>query len=363
MKKKTKGWETVWEGRLLLTGLCLAVGLGWSAARAQEDHSEHDMSSEGADAQSAESHADHDMSPELMAELRAKVRMYKDYSDQQIMLSMEMMGRDYPLYVSDKSLQGDVGVLILGHGFREVGDKRFTESMSELSSVFPTAIGFGMAMMSSSHIQTSIDELEAAGAKTIVVVPTVSTKYTELYRQYLYILGLADEAAYASVPRVSSNAELIFADPPGDDPLMAETILDFANEMGDNPANELVIVVAHGPTADDENAASLQILDTLAGYIKQDGGFVDVKTVSLQDDAPLAIRSANVERLRAMVKEANEAGQKVIIVSNLMAARSIQAKIRKDLDGLDYVFNSKGLTEHPNFVKWLTQTVRSKIES
>ena len=53
----------------------------------------------------------------------------------------------------------------------------------------------------------------------------------------------------------------------------------------------------------------------------------------------------------------------MLIVTNLIGSRTIQAKLRKDLKGLDYKFNKKGIAEHDNFTKWMGESVRGELES
>jgi sirohydrochlorin ferrochelatase len=265
-------------------------------------------------------------------------------------------------YISPPGLKSEQGVLILLHGFRERGDQVFREEVQPIGNVFPTDLGVGMAMMMSDHIQLALDDLKAAGAREIVVVPITSTSNNEMYRQWQYIFGRQDKAEFASVPRVRTDATVHFVPPPGDDPLIAEILLDRAMEKSTNPKNEVVIVAAHGPTANDDNVKDLQVLESLAKIVREDSEFAAVHVATLQDDAPREVRSANVKKLRDKIEAATREGKKVLIVTNLVSPRSIQAKLRDDLKGLDYTFNTKGIVEHDNFVKWMNESIRAALE-
>jgi len=305
----------------------------------------------------------HEMSPELIKELRQKVALYRNYTDAEIALSMEQMGSEYAWYISPASVKGTQGVLILTHGFREQGDKVFREKVQPLANIFPTALGVGMAMMMSSHIQTALDDLKAAGAKEVVVVPITSSASNELYRQWMYIFGKQDKAEFASVPRVNTEGmKVTIVNPPGDNPLVAEILLDRANELSTDPKNEVVIIAGHGPTGDEDNALEMKVLADLAKIVKEDGGFAAVHAQTLQDDSPPEVRAANVKKLRALVEAAVKDNKQVLIVTNLVSPRSIQAKLREDLKGLDYKFNNKGIVQHDNFVRWMTESVRHAFE-
>lgn len=359
-------------GKLIASACAGAViGLGLSAAparAAEEDHSGH----------AAMDHSQHDTSRDelgrslygmkhsmdaaMMKELREKIALYRNYSDAEIALSMDQMGPEYAWYISPPDLKGSQGVLILMHGFREAGDKIFRERMQPIGNIFPTSMGVGMAMMMSSHIQVALDDLKAAGAKEVVVIPVTSSATNELYRQWLYIFGKQEKAEFASVPRVKTDLAVKFAPPPGDDPLVAEILLDHANEISTDPKKEVVVIAGHGPSGAADNEEEMKVLAGLAKIIKEDGGFADVHGMTLQDDAPREVREANVKKLRAIVEAATKDGKQVLVVTNLIGARTIQAKLREDLKGLDYKFNAKGIVQHDNFMKWMGDAVRKELE-
>jgi len=277
------------------------------------------------------------------------------------MLSMQMMGPNYMAYVSDRNVMGEIGVLGLGHGFGEPGDTQFKDAFGSISTIFPTAVGYGMAMMTSSHIQSAVDDLVAAGVETIVVIPTAYTEDSKLTRQWKYIFGQYDEAPWLEVPRVNTAAKALIAGPLSDSPIIASIMLDFALEMSTDSENEIVIVASHGPVDMEENKKELAILENQADIMRQDGSFSAIKVITLQDDAPREIRAANVATFRGWVETATEEGKRVLIVSNLITTGSVQKKIRRDLAGLQFQFNTKGLMLHPDFADWIQDSVRREL--
>jgi hypothetical protein len=367
MKQNNPGWRShSCYGSLLAATIGMTVP---ALAAGQMDHSQHTSNEEHAGHDAGRDELgrrfygmQHEMSPELVAELRQKIPLFKKYTDAQINLSMAQMGEDYSWYISPADLKAEQGVLILLHGFREQGDKLFRERVQPVGDVLPTSLGVGMAMMMSEHIQLGLDDLQAAGAKEIVVVPIVSSTHDEMYRQWEYVLGRRAEASYATVGQVKTDAVLHLASPPGTDPLIAEILLDYALEISSDPKNEVVIIASHGPAGAEDNARLLKNLEILAKYVQEDGGFAAVRAGTLQDDAVPEIRAANVQKLRVMVESATKDDKKVLIVTNLVGARTIQAKLRRDLKGLDYAFNAKGIVQHDNFIKWISESVHSALE-
>ena len=226
---------------LTSSALALALGVPMSGAYAgghsqgEMDHSQHQMGGgehEGHDmgAGGMMKHGDHVMTPEMMDELRSKIQLFAGYTDQEIALSMQMMGDNYPYYVSDAGVSGETGVLLLAHGFGERGDKIFADRLGGLSGIFPTSVSYGMSMMGSGHIQSSVDALVEKGAKRIVVVPVVSSTDNTMYRQWEYIFGKRDEASYLTVPQIETEAEILLSTAIHDNPLVADILLDNMDE-------------------------------------------------------------------------------------------------------------------------------------
>ena len=151
----------------------VTIGL---AAYAQEG-SENGMNGMTMDGMSDD---DFQITHEMLDALRAKAPKRRGLTDEQLLSGMQTMGPNYDVYVSEKSVVGEIGILGLGHGFSEPGDTQFKEAFEPTSRIFPTAVGYGMSFMTSSHIQSAVDDLVAAGAKTIVVVPTTPTEYGNL---------------------------------------------------------------------------------------------------------------------------------------------------------------------------------------
>jgi sirohydrochlorin cobaltochelatase len=358
--------------RLLISAAVVFIAVGASPvnAEAHDEHADHDMSGHDMSSHSTERDEQgrrlHDMkhtvSQETLEQLQTNVRGWDNITAEEVALSMVQMGPNYEWYISSEGVSGSTGVLILLHGFRERGDKLFKQRLQPYADIFPMVISPGMSMVMSQHIQLGLDDLAAAGADKVVVVPIVSTEHNTMIRQWQYIFGLQDEFAYADVPQVETDAQIVFAAPPGDDPFVAEILLDYALELSVEPANEVVIIAAHGPSGEADNQLQLALMDNLARIVKEDGGFSAVRSATLQDDAPPEVRSANVEKLRGMVTDAQADGKEVLIVTNLIGAYTIQSKLRKDLKGLDYKFNAKGLVQHDSFVEWIGEVVRVELE-
>ena len=139
----------------------------------------------------------HEMTDEQLAGLREKIALYRALTDREARLNMALMGPNYEWYVSDLAMQGDVGVIVLAHGVGENSDQVYVEKLEPMAARWPTAVSFGMAMMMSSHLQSSVDDLTERGAKTIVLVPTAVSEHNTLTRQWEYVFDMRDESSYS----------------------------------------------------------------------------------------------------------------------------------------------------------------------
>lgn len=299
----------------------------------------------------------HTMSAEQLDELRENVSSIRRLDDQQAMRLMHMMGPDYTWYLSDRGFRDPVGVLILGHGFQSHGDSVLRQRMAPLADDRPTALALGMSMTTSEHVQLALDELTNAGAKHVIVIPAVSTRHNSMARQWDYILGRRDDAAYTSVPQVETRAKLHFVNPLEDHPLVGDTLVQYAREISRDPPNEELVIVAHGPIEEDDNRAQIAMLENLAAYIDERSDYAGYHVMSMQDDAPPEVRQANAEELRRLVSDITARGRQPLLVSSLLGTRTVQSSLRRHLRGLSYRFNPRGLMEHENFIRWIEQSV------
>jgi hypothetical protein len=340
------------NSRMTLAATLLLAGGGALAdgqAASVNDHSAH----QGA--------AAHEMSANDLATLRQKIPLYRQYTDAQINEGMARMA-DLNIYVSPSGVKNEVGILALGHGYKEPGNTFFIGAFKPAAAQYPTAAGLGMAMMSSGHIQSAVDQLEKAGARTIVALPTEVGDDTSLIRQWSYIFGLSDESAYLDVPRVKSTARILMARTPTTSPIIGQILADYAQSAIRDAKSDVAMLVVHGPEEAEDNIKLMKILAGHAATVKAATGLAEVYYDSLQDDAPTAIRTANVNRMRAWISKQVAAGHRVIILQAIMTGQGgVSGRLRRDFDGLDYELVDKGFTEHPLFDRWIEETVNTEL--
>ena len=331
---------------------------------AEEAHQHHhsDIPEMAADGRRLDQNAaGHEMSEAQLAALREKIALYRALTDREVRLNMALMGPNYAWYVSDQAMQGKTGVLVLAHGVGENSDRLFVDALRTMAERRPTAVSFGMAMMMSSHVQSAVDDLSERGVETIVLVPTAMTEYNSLTRQWKYIFGMHEESSYLDVPKVRTSARVMMTEHFGDHPLVTDMLLDHTLAHSKNSANEVVIIVGHGPEEIEDNIPDLALLQTHVDRISERTDFAEVKIINLQDDAYPPIRKSNVKKLRRWITTAQRQGYDVIITVATSASFGVQQHIREDLRGLKYAFANQGLNEHPKYLEWIETTVEERL--
>jgi hypothetical protein len=257
-------------------------------------------------------------------------------------------------------------VLVLAHGVGENSDATMKKSFEPLAAKQPMAIAFGMAMMSSAHIQAAVDDLAARGAKHIILVDGgTTTAFNTLTRHWQYIFGMYPEASYMDVPRVKAPPGVTFsyAGHMNERPVITAMLYENIKSVSKDPKNEVVLIVGHGPEDKEDNIPDLKLLQAHVDRLKAKNEFADVKIINLQDDAILPVRESNVRKLRSWVQQADRAGKRVIVAPIAVASYGVQVHIKNDLRGLNYTFAERGFAENPKFVDYVGELIRPATTS
>jgi len=269
------------------------------------------------------------------------------------------------------SINPDIGVLVLAHGGpseKQIKDnenkadklplwnRMVIDAVKPLKKKFNIEIAFGMA--DPETIQAATDRLEEKGAKKIVAVPLFISSYSPIIENSAFILGLKKrtKTSQKGLTSIKSNVEFVMTGAIDSHPLIARILLDRATELSKKPDNETVIIVGHGPNDPVQNEKWLKEMKILASFVKEKGGFKDVKVSTLRDDAPKEIRDKATMILRNIVMMASLKG-KAIVIPHLIARGGIESGIPERLKGLDYIYNGKTLLPHENISRWIELSV------
>ena len=59
--------------------------------------------------------------------------------------------------------------------------------------------------------------------------------------------------------------------------------------------------------------------------------------------------------------DAQTQGREVLVVPYVINAQGLQPKLQKDLAGLEFRFQENGISDHPNFLKWIDKRVKETL--
>jgi sirohydrochlorin cobaltochelatase len=255
----------------------------------------------------------------------------------------------------------EVGVLIMAHGGTSQWNKTVKEAVRNAELPVPYRVFFGMGanVKELKELQSNVHWLEGKGAHTIVVVPLLVSGYSEVYRQWKYLLGVDVQPGFINVPLfpVKRQSGVRFMEPLNDSALVVEILLDRAQEISEQPSKEVVLIVSHGPNNDTDNKRWIQTLQSISVRLKERGGFNTVEGFTLRDDAPSAVRTRAVQALRDRVQEIDKSDQKALVVPLLLAPGGVEHKLALELRGLPYGLNTKTLLPDSRISEWIRSQV------
>ena len=259
----------------------------------------------------------------------------------------------------------EVGVLILAHGGSGRWNQAVQQTVAEAQLTYPTQITFGMGMhpQEVQDLQRAVQALEQQGVSRLVVVPLLISSASEVMRQFQYLLGLRDHGPWeAQVKPIERHVPVVMTGPLDDDPVVAEVLLERASNLSQTPAEESIVLVAHGPNSDEDNLQWLAVMDRLARRVKELGHFRAVIPVTMRDDAPKPVQEEATRRMRELIRLQSERGR-TLVVPLLLANGGVETKIPERLEGLRYVYQGQALLPHPKLAQWIANRVRAAADS
>ena len=88
-----------------------------------------------------------------------------------------------------------------------------------------------------------------------------------------------------------------------------------------------------------------------ARFLRERGGFRQVKVLTHRNDAPATVKAEARAAFRREVGDAARQGE-VVVVPLLLSAGGVEAEVEGDLRGLAYRF-APPLMPHPNIARWV----------
>ena len=266
------------------------------------------------------------------------------------------------------------GILLLAHGGSDDWNREVLALAERVESARPVEVAFGMA--NKRTIRDAVDRLAEREVSNIVAVPLFVSSHSSVMRATEYLLGSRDEAPpeLQAFARMGARRD---ADRPDDEPafdrttpleapvpiavttalddhaLVADILLSRVADVSRMPEDEVVVLVAHGPSSEEDNALWLDSMRTLADRMRPRTRVSRIECLTVRDDARDPVRSQATAALRAVVEGADRQGKSVLIVPLLLAYGGIEVGIRRRLEGLPYRMARQALLPDERLSQWV----------
>jgi sirohydrochlorin ferrochelatase len=198
------------------------------------------------------------------------------------------------------------------------------------------------------ELNQAVADLAAERCDAVTIVPLVTSSESRLVR---------DVAAMASPLAAEHGIAVALASALDDAPEVIVVLSDRATAQADDVARQAVMLVAHGPSHDEDMPAWEQLGTTIAAGVRERGRFAAVRSGVVCDDAPAPMRAAAVRAVRERVaRYAVDTGYPVIVVPWLVGAgRLARGRLLSDLAELEIRYDGKPMLPHAALGEWLAR--------
>ena len=251
----------------------------------------------------------------------------------------------------------EIGVVIMPHGANLIWNDAVERMIGPLTSTYQVEMAYGMG--DSVTIQHAVDRLETRNVRRIVFVRLYALA-RHLKDRTDYVLGLSNAPPSSGhgghdggrTPPQQIRSASLFASFGGyeESPEVARILHERIMQLSREPAQETVLLIAHGDRTDEGNAQWLSVMQAHIERLRQDPHCAQVKAIraaTVREDWPEQ-RDKAVKQIRLMIEEASKNGRALLVADRLYGA----GPYKQLFEGLDYTLNDQGLA-HPALTEWL----------
>lgn len=259
-----------------------------------------------------------------------------------------------------------LGLVIMPHGSTQPWNDAVESTIQPLRSKYPIEMAYGMG--DPYIIQDAVSRLEQRGIRRIVFVRMYALDH-HMKSLTDYILGLSEDAAelghggghdHAAEAPPQVRTAALFSTFGGyeQNPEITQVLHKRIAEMSQDPANETVLLIAHGEGTDEGNDKWLAVMNQNIERLRQDLHCAKLKAVqalTVREDWPKE-REQAVATARAAIEAAGKNGRVLVVANRLYGSGPYKTMLK----GLTYEMNEKGLVD-PVLTRWLEDGVRRLI--
>ena len=279
-------------------------------------------------------------------------------------LSATLLACSATLETSGNEQDLSYGVLVMAHGGGEQWDEAVIAAVDRMKMQYPVEIAFGMADAGS--MEQAVRRLEAHGVEHVGVI-RLFVSGESWYERTAQILGLQPGAPDKATAMAGHDGHAGHAMPMGfwrietdlqfhmseeglaDADEMDAVIATRISELSEDPQQEVVIVLAHGPGDDAENERWIRKIGERTELARASTGVNEIRVFTLREDWQ-SKRELAEEQIRDYLGNAVARGKEVLVVPYRVMGFGPYHSV---LEGLDYRADETGLLPHRNVDLWL----------
>ncbi|MGQ0811262.1 MAG: sirohydrochlorin chelatase [Nitrospiraceae bacterium] len=256
-----------------------------------------------------------------------------------------------------------LGVVVMPHGSTQPWTDAVETTIKPLMTRYSIEMAYGMG--DPEIIQGAVARLEQRGVRRIVFVRMYALDH-QMKPLTDYILGLSEhppasshgsghDHGAAAPAQVRSAALFSTFGGYEQNPDIAQVLHKRIVELSQDPANETVLLLAHGEATDEGNEKWLAVMKQHIERLRQDphcAKLKAVKALTVREDWPKE-REQAVAAARAAVEDGGKHGRVLVIANRLYGSGPYKTMLK----GLKYELNEKGLVD-PILTRWLEDGLR-----
>lgn len=260
------------------------------------------------------------------------------------------------------------GTIVIAHGASAEWNVHVEKAAADAAAAMdaPVAVSYLMGPAAAERpFQAAVKDLVEAGAELIVVVPLLVSSHSGHYEQIRWLAGATDSLAPAMRHHlemsgiVRPDAAIPIRVAPGldDAPQLAAILAERARALAEDPAEQALFLMGHGPNSAEDHAAWMENLRRVADRVGKLAGFQIVRVGLVRDDAPDPVREEAVRSIRETIQLQHAAtGRPVVVVPILISQGRISGeKFPADLAGLPIVYDGTTILPHPMIAEWIVE--------
>lgn len=245
------------------------------------------------------------------------------------------------------------GILVISHGSREpewikLVDQAVQEAAESAEMKGIPVVSSFLEIAQGRLIQDGIDDLERRGVTDMLVVPLFVSSGSTHVEEIRQAFGLAPTADLkGELDTFHVKCRVHFGYPIDDDAEIAKLLYMNILELSAAPAQESLLLVAHGSEVPVFHERYVTGLSRLANRVRELGGFARAQyALLLPDQAQTKLAEMQRERPNEAV---------IVVPLFLSPGYFTNVVIPKRLEGCSYRYNGRAMLPHPAVSRWIKQ--------